>query len=70
VTRHSDRWNTTHLHTLNGAAPKLITGTQIRVNRDANTATVTITGTAIRVLPFLSVPVTVTVSAPVEATTP
>jgi Flp pilus assembly protein TadG len=55
---------------LNQIDAKLITGTQVSVNRDANTATVTITGIAIRVLPFISIPVTVTVSAPVEATGP
>lgn len=51
---------------LNQIDPKLLTGTQIQVTRGAGTATVTITGNALRVLPLVTVPVRASVSAPVE----
>lgn len=44
----------------------LVTGVQTTASRDATTATVTIRGTALRIVPFLSLPVGATLSAPVE----
>jgi hypothetical protein len=44
----------------------LVTGAETTASRDATTATVTVKGTALRIIPFLSLPVGTTLSAPVE----
>jgi hypothetical protein len=44
----------------------LVTGAETTASRDATTATVTVRGTALRIIPFLNLPVGTTLSAPVE----
>ncbi len=44
----------------------LVTGARIQAIRGPDTATVTVSGTAIVVIPFLHLPVAATVTAPVE----
>jgi hypothetical protein len=48
----------------------LVTDTTVRASRGPATATVTVHGTALRVIPFVSLPVGTTVSAPVETLNP
>jgi peptidoglycan/LPS O-acetylase OafA/YrhL len=58
---------TTVLTSING---NLVTDAKVSTNRTATTATVTVTGTAVTVIPFLSLPVSTTVNAPVESLDP
>lgn len=51
---------------LDNVDANLVTGAEATATRDATTATVTIRGTALRIIPFLALPVGTTVSAPVE----
>jgi Flp pilus assembly protein TadG len=55
---------------LNENAHGLIIHTQIACNRGAQTATVTVAGDAIQVIPFIPLPVKATATAPVEAFRP
>jgi Flp pilus assembly protein TadG len=55
---------------LNENAHGLIIHTQITCNRGAQTATVTVTGEAIQVIPFIPLHVKATATAPVEAFRP
>ena len=48
----------------------LVVGPEFAATRSATTATVTVKGTAVQVIPFLSLPVGSTVSGPVEVLTP
>lgn len=43
-------------------------GSTVQVQRGAENATVTVTGSAVDVLPFFGVPITVTIEGPVERT--
>ena len=55
---------------LAGIDGNLIGDPQITATRDATTATVQIHGTAVHLIPFLSLPVGANVSGPVEALNP
>jgi hypothetical protein len=55
---------------LTGIDGSLIDNPQIIASRDATTATVHIHGTAVRIVPFLALPVGADVSGPVEALNP
>ena len=55
---------------VNENAHGLIIHTQITSDRGAQTATVTVTGDAIQVIPFIPLPVKATATAPVEAFRP
>jgi len=48
----------------------LVTGASIQTSRGPATATVTVSGTAVQVIPFLRLPVRATVTAPIENLTP
>ncbi|WP_373319544.1 TadE family protein [Rugosimonospora africana] len=48
----------------------LLTGVQVQADRGAATATVTVSGTAATVVPFLALPVGVTATGPVETLNP
>ncbi len=48
----------------------LVTDAHIQTSRGPATATVTVSGTAVQVIPFLHLPVRATVTAPVEKLTP
>jgi Flp pilus assembly protein TadG len=48
----------------------LIVHTQVACNRTPETATVTVTGDALQVIPFIPLPVKATATAPVEAFLP
>lgn len=49
---------------------RLVNGLQVHADRTADTATVTVRGTAAGVLPFFTLPVSVTATGPVEALNP
>ena len=51
-------------------ASGLIIHTQVACNRNPNTATVTVTGDALQVIPFIPLPVRATATSPVEAFRP
>ncbi len=57
----------TVLDLING---NLVIQPQFSATRNATTATVTVKGTAVQVIPFLTLPVDTTVSAPVEVLNP
>ena len=48
----------------------LVTDAQIRTSRGPATATVTVSGTAVQIIPFLHLPARATITAPVENLTP
>ncbi|GIJ62101.1 TadE family protein [Virgisporangium aurantiacum] len=48
----------------------LVVGPEFAATRNATTATVTVKGTAVQVIPFLTLPVGATVSGPVEVLIP
>lgn len=52
---------------LDDLSPDVLSGTSIHASRTATTATITITATTEPVIPGLTLPITVTVTAPVEA---
>jgi hypothetical protein len=49
---------------------QLVTDAHIQTSRGPATATVTVSGTAVQVIPFLHLPVRATITAPVENLTP
>jgi len=55
---------------LDAVNANLVTNSNIRADRGATTATVTVKAHALQVLPFLTLPVGATVSAPVETLNP
>lgn len=57
-------------HVLAENANGLIIHTQVACNRNPDTATVTVTGDALQVIPFIPLPVKAAASAPVEAFRP
>ena len=57
-------------HVLAEDANGLITHTHVTCNRNPDTATVTVTGNALQVIPFIPLPVKATATSPVESFRP